>query len=401
MKKLNKSIVSLVLAAAIVMLLSFTSIMPAHAAASIGRLNVMAFESQNFDSNDNTIKSNNAVSIEFVNIAQKVSPLLEDVENISVKENLKVRDMHIPLYVTFDSQQKALQKISNNPVIQVIKTEYGYEDISNTNWKQYYYAMYELLDSTERPSWYSEENTNFRKMRKFFDIYENEEKNVEIISLVNSVATTVDVAQNIDILELLPYDSYVTLSQQSGSLNNKQSLTSSKALGFNINNGVAYATKYAVSPNTSDYDKLSADCTNFTSQILENGGVAQVVYNDEAKGWWHKKSKVLFITSHKHSISWIRADTFAKYMGVGYSTTNHSLFTSNIAKGNFIAADYENDGDWNHMGFVTDKKSTNTNGYYDYRVAQHTSNYNAWASSSTNGWDTIGSEGGKYGRVRR
>ena len=88
-------------------------------------------------------------------------------------------------------------------------------------------------------------------------------------------------------------------------------------------------------------------------------------------------------------------------MGVGYTTTNNSLFSANIKKGDFIAADYEKDGDWNHMGFVTSKKTSKTNGYYDYKVAQHTKNYHAWASSSTNSWEKIGKDGGKYGRVRR
>lgn len=77
-----------------------------------------------------------------------------------------------------------------------------------------------------------------------------------------------------------------------------------------------------------------------------------------------------------------------------YSTTSHSSFKSNISKGCFIVADFDKDGDWDHCGFVTDKTSS------DYKVAQHTSNYNAWASSSTNSWDTIGSNGGKYARVR-
>lgn len=89
------------------------------------------------------------------------------------------------------------------------------------------------------------------------------------------------------------------------------------------------------------------------------------------------------------------------YMGVGYTTTSNASFSSNIQNGDFIVADYENDGDWNHMGFVTDKKSSKTNGYYDYKVAQHTSNYHAWTSSDTNGWENIGTDGGKYGRVRR
>ena len=82
------------------------------------------------------------------------------------------------------------------------------------------------------------------------------------------------------------------------------------------------------------------------------------------------------------------------HQGVVYSTTNHNSFKSNIKKGSFIVADYENDGDWDHCGFVTDKTSN------DYKVAQHTSNYNAWTSTSTNNWDKVGSNGGKYARVR-
>lgn len=78
-----------------------------------------------------------------------------------------------------------------------------------------------------------------------------------------------------------------------------------------------------------------------------------------------------------------------------YSTTNHSNFKTNISKGSFIVADFDNDGDWDHCGFVSDKKSD------DYKVAQHTSNYNEWVSSSKNNWDNIGSDGGKYARIRK
>ena len=60
-----------------------------------------------------------------------------------------------------------------------------------------------------------------------------------------------------------------------------------------------------------------------------------------------------------------------------------------------------NDGNWDHIGFVVDKKRTKTNGYYDYKVAQHTSDYLAWTSSSTNNWENQGANGGTYGRVRR
>ncbi len=361
---------------------------------SIGSMNVMASQSQKADLGI-------VVDIESVSIDRQPSNLLAGIGTMSVNKNLVVGNTSVPLYATFDSQEAALQNISTNPVVQEIKLEYGYEDISDDNWKDYYDAMHELIDLPSCPDWYNEEAVSFRTMRKFFDIYENHEKNEEIVSLVTRATAATDITENADLLELLPYDSYIALSQQSNISNNERSLASLNALGFNINAAVAYASKYAKSPNTDDYDKFSSDCTNFVSQILENGGVSQVKYDDQKKGWWHTKSKVLYITVHKHSISWIRANTFAKYMGVGYTTTNNSLFSANIKKGDFIAADYEKDGDWNHMGFVTSKKTSKTNGYYDYKVAQHTKNYHAWASSSTNSWEKIGKDGGKYGRVRR
>lgn len=369
----------------------------------IGSITVTAAEQpQSTDDVNQIDEMKELESVSFESVSEVVSSpsLIENIGNISVKERMQVENLNIPLYCTFDSQEQALENISDNSVVQLIKTIYGYEDISDTTWQEYYSAMYNLFESPDCPSWYDESNLDFRALRQFFDIYENKSKNDEIIARSYSVARASNILNSTDILELLPYDSYVTLSNQSKVLNNEIAVAAN--LGFNINNGITYATSYATSPNKSDYDYFSSgDCTNFVSQILENGGISQEVYSSEASGWWHTKSTILFITTHKHSISWIRADTFAKYMGVGYTTTSHSTFTNNIQKGDFIGADFGNDGDWNHMGFVTDKETTMSNGYYDYKVAQHTSNYHEWTSSSSNGWDTIESDGGKYGRVRR
>ena len=92
---------------------------------------------------------------------------------------------------------------------------------------------------------------------------------------------------------------------------------------------------------------------------------------------------------------------YRRKYGFSYTTTSNSSFSSIIQAGDFIAADFDSDGDWNHMGFVTDRKTTQSNGYYDYRVAQHTSNYHEWTSSSKNGWENVGKDGGTYGRVKR
>lgn len=345
-----------------------------------------------------SISDNEVVSVEFINEKVEQPLLLTEIGEVSVKERISVGDVNVPLYCTFDSSEEAIEAIQENSVVKLIAEYYELDDLSDQTWEQYHEAMYMLFDSADCPSWYNESNVEFRELRQFFDIYENEEKNNEIISMLNSARSVSSALSNTTLLELLPHDSYNVLKQKN--LCNDVAIASASA-AINIEASIAYATAHATSPNKTDYDYFSADCTNFASQILENGDVSQEVYESEDLGWWHTKSTVLFITTHSHSISWIRADTFAKYMGVGYTTTSHEDFAENIQRGDFIAQDHSNDGDWNHMGFVTDKASSVTAGYYDYRVAQHSGNYHEWTSSSSNGWENLESDGGKYGRVRR
>lgn len=105
---------------------------------------------------------------------------------------------------------------------------------------------------------------------------------------------------------------------------------------------------------------------------------------------------------HHYSNSWVGADTFAKYMGVGFTTKSHKTFSSNIQAGDFIAYDEESDGDWQHMGFVTAKGRYSIGlGYTDYKVVQHTHNYHRWVSDTNNNWENVGADGGTYARIRR
>lgn len=147
--------------------------------------------------------------------------------------------------------------------------------------------------------------------------------------------------------------------------------------------------------NSKNY-KVILDKVKYASLTLEASGVSQDVYPVDTKGWWHKNHG----GQHLYSVSWINADTFSRYMGVGFKTTNHTEFSSVIDKGDFIASDKANDGNWDHMGFVTNKDNTYryySNGdYYNYEVAQHTEGYIKWADK--NGWPMTG---GALGRVRR
>lgn len=62
---------------------------------------------------------------------------------------------------------------------------------------------------------------------------------------------------------------------------------------------------------------------------------------------------------------------------------------------------YFRNGDWDHVAFVVaaDNYKSDYSGktYYDYKVAQHTSNYLAWTSSEKNGWENLS---GRYAIIR-
>lgn len=67
-------------------------------------------------------------------------------------------------------------------------------------------------------------------------------------------------------------------------------------------------------------------------------------------------------------------------------------------------------GSWDHMRYVT--KTASTNNFVvedpinmvcynipDIKIAQHSSDYHEWLSTSTNGWETY-YRTGAYGRIR-
>lgn len=160
--------------------------------------------------------------------------------------------------------------------------------------------------------------------------------------------------------------------------------------GINLEAANAYAIKYATSPNAGKYGyEISwgsgADCTNFASQILHAGGVGMVSTGNVNSGWWWKSVS-------NRSISWVRADTFAKYMGMGYSAKSWSTFKGNVRPGDFIGYDAANDGAIDHIGYVVDKIAGKL------KIAQHSSDYLKWDTST--GWGSVG-KNAVYYRIRR
>lgn len=323
----------------------------------------------------------------------------------SIKSKVKIEGNDYLLYPTFDNQEEAMANfaLENARALTLLSTTFNLEPISSVNWSDYYCAAQAMFDDKNCPDWYNETSSEYNRLLSFFDIYENDAENKKIESILtdfkasgsNFTEKKEEMLKTLDLL--LPYQA--TLG------NDVPALPSFRAnnLGFNVSKGITYAAKYATRPNNLEYQYFNGgDCANFASQILEAGGVKQInKAPDKNSGWWHAYDSSNVFSPHTHSRSWTAAATFAKYMGIGYETKNNSKFSANIKKGDFIGFDKNNDGNCDHIGFITAVASTKTNGYYDYKVAQHTNNYNTWTSSDENSWETLQASGYTYYRIRR
>ena len=332
-------------------------------------------------------------------------PALEGVDNISTKQALIIDGVQNNLYCTFDDANAACEDIVNKipGLLNKVQSEYGLSELTPATVEQYNEKIIEywqsLIDDGNEDvlGEYSDSHFSWICFKQIFDSYK---ENDEIVS--NSFGSSmtrsstsraaVDESTLQKIGMLLPYTTPLAVQVDQQTQLQKQISTRTTVNGFNVENGTAYAKKHATDPNKADYKYFSnGDCTNFVSQILENGGIKQEVYDDENLGWWHKKSTFLFITTHKQSLSWVSASTFARYMGRSYPTTDFSAFSKKVQPGDFIAMDSTGKGNYHHMGYVTAVGSNVTqNGitYRNFQVAQHTNNYLAWCDTSTNGWDT-------------
>lgn len=305
-----------------------------------------------------------------------------------------------PLYCTFNNKDEAIKNLKSLApnILSYLQAEYKLAPINPENWQEYRTDFMSLSAKNEILK--NEEEIGY--LESFFDIYENYELNKEILkySKESKTISSISTTQEEQLGFLLPY--YAPLAIKTS--NNIQARRAVNASLPNLNAAVEYAKQWAWSMNTPTYSNQTlagGDCTNFASQILEASGVAQDIYTSANSGWWHKRNG----SSHTHSVSWIRADTFARYMGVGFGTFVHRTFADSIAVGDFITYDGTYDGSWDHMGFVTAQESTEANHggkiYRNYKVAQHTREYNSWTSEDINGWENACNNGGRYGRVRR
>lgn len=332
--------------------------------------------------------------------------------NVTFPNSVKAGTKDIELYCVYSNKDEVLNEINEKfyDTIQFVKQNYNIqENLNSDNWQEYRKAMINV--SVDFPNVDSKILYSIAEIDGNFDIYENDEINNQIEKLAvryNIAEKARGNEQNIIMEEI---DSIIpNYSDNFGTIEKRIQPRVGSTL--NVARATDYAIRYATSPNKSAYHYFNnGDCTNFTSQILEYSGVQQDVYDSEYSGWWHKTVTTLgIITSHKHSRSWTMADTFARYMGVTVKTTSIKNWAEGLYEGDFIALDKTNDGSWDHMAYVTERGTPDTAmaddpinkvciSFRDIKIAQHTSNYHEWISSSKNGWETYYTRA-SYGRVR-
>ena len=371
---------------------------------------------------------------------------VNQLEQVSYSKGFMIDGIKYRLYPEFQDANHAISELEKmaKDGMAYLKVNYGLESLSNSNYEEYQACVCEAL---------GEENVYTNEALEdelylidgFLDIYENGDANKEILGLVNSLngnfqGTTVEeTAQATSELQLLlPYNTgadeavaaaaeeiaadveqeyHVNFLEsdelstgQIGSDQQAELQTYTGNSAFNVDKGITYAKKYATKKNAKytyfyrEYTdkngktkKSKNDCTNFASQIKKAGGVAEYrhwVSNgsnswvDTSKSWYYTgKSK------GSYTAIWVNANKFANFFGVKYKTKSFYTFSTKVKKGSFITEDKKGDGNWDHMGFVVKKGSTltKTSGvkYYDFRVAQHSSDYDNWVSSVENGWETL------------
>lgn len=318
---------------------------------------------------------------------------------ISIKNSVTIDGEKNYFLKTFDDPEKATAKIKEEipNVLKALSETYQLEELTGKNWKEYQGMLYRYLDEENKAEWYAEDNEEFELAEAFFDYYENEEINKELLQFLSSINGSMNAEQKMECILMLPYTE--PLVARADEIRNEIQQESSSSSGLmaakrsdnlKLSKAVRYAGYYAILSNREQYGFFDGhDCTNFVSQILEVAGQEQInPMFIPSNGWWHYQDYKL---EHHHSRAWVNANAFGNYWSVDVKQTSHYLFSLQLQVGDFILADGDKNGTWDHAGFVTEVSDSMFKDQYgvyyrNYKVAQHTTNYHRWANDEKNGW---------------
>ena len=183
---------------------------------------------------------------------------------ISISEYIVINNEIIPLYCTFENPSQALKEIKLNiPYItSTFYKKYDMIELSQENMEDYENTS--LTYSLEHKKDTIFEN-EYKKLKSFLNIYKNTNRNTEIKEHYNDMTNK----NEIDDFLYFTLPNYTPQLQQKNQEMLNISNRTSMLRSYSLQNGITYAEMYATSPYTDAYGYLNADCTNFTSQILE------------------------------------------------------------------------------------------------------------------------------------
>ena len=124
------------------------------------------------------------VAVKDKNGEERTNKLLSDVGTWSVKAGLLIDGEEYDLYATFDDPAKALENVKAkcpDALSQLKKSSFLLGELSDRNWERY-------RDALASKDIKAAEQTD--TLAAFFDIYENADKNEEIIELADELSRT-------------------------------------------------------------------------------------------------------------------------------------------------------------------------------------------------------------------
>lgn len=349
---------------------------------------------------ENRLVLNNGNSVTFSEL--KTTLCNSEVGTVIFPKPLSVDGKNIELYCTFEDRELAVEELYDM-YPEAFKYLYDNYDLPSVitpdNWKVFDEAITSSYDDVELSH---EMNIDLLAISAFFDIYENNEENEEIKELVNQYNDLFKYSKKSDSSLFIKNQINQLIPDYSYKFNTSSTLSTYASSKYNKPRAIDYAVTYATTPNKLEFGYLGdKDCTNFVSQIIDYAGYPQNYTGNQKTGWWHRSN----VNAHTYSLSWTAADAFAEYMGVSYKTTDLTAWSKKAQAGDVIGYDKKNDGNFEHLGFVTkangtEKKYTYDGKsilYYDLKIAQHSKNYHQWTSGGASGWVKLVELGYGYG----
>ena len=374
---------------------------------------------------DSSIDNARHLDITIEQISKNAHNLDDELFLIGAVKECKIVTLNNQKYSTFPQFEDAIVANDNihkmcNTIISDMAKEYDLLPFSVGTWSDYYSAIAKYEDYVDRQYYkgeidnneFIEKESEIDTIYNYFDIAENELENKRIVAICktlnNRVIDSDMTIWGLEQLELaLPYSESINNIKLTADGN--EEITAVGNNKFDVDLGVTYAKKYGAAPNQYDYGFCdSGDCTNFTSQIKNNGGVPLYKKYNENGAWSYYKHVAGNKRQLYYSVNWCRAKAFAKYFGIkskykkGKGENKYKGFerlSKAVKRGSFIGFDKTGDGDIDHNAFVTalyhknekTRRKISYEGvtYLDFKISQHSKNYHDWVSSDKVGWKSL------------